>query len=70
MAVLPAYSPDLNLIEKMWSKVKQYLEAAKARTREMLLPAVSKTLRAICINDAQDGSWLADIRISIEKFSN
>jgi transposase len=30
---LPAYSPDLNPIEKMWSKVKQFLRSAEARTR-------------------------------------
>ncbi len=27
---LPAYSPDLNPIEKMWSKIKAFLRAAKA----------------------------------------
>jgi len=29
---LPAYSPDLNPIEKMWSKLKEALRSAKART--------------------------------------
>ena len=29
---LPEYSPDLNPIEKMWSKVKQLLRSMKART--------------------------------------
>ena len=29
---LPAYSPDLNPIEKMWSKVKPLLPEAEART--------------------------------------
>jgi transposase len=29
---LPAYSPDLNPIEKMWSKVKALLRSAEART--------------------------------------
>jgi hypothetical protein len=29
---LPAYSPNLNPIEKMWSKVKSRLRSAKART--------------------------------------
>ena len=33
---LPAYSPDLNPIEKMWSKVKQFLRSAEARTGEEL----------------------------------
>ena len=27
---LPAYSPDLNPIEKMWSKIKEFLRTAKA----------------------------------------
>ena len=31
---LPAYSPDFNPIEKMWSKVKQSLRSAEARTEE------------------------------------
>ena len=35
---LLAYSPDLNPIEKMWSKVKEFLRAAKARTEEALWP--------------------------------
>jgi len=29
---LPPYSPDLNPIEKAWSKLKQILRSAKART--------------------------------------
>jgi len=31
---LPAYSPDLNPIEKMWSKLKEALRSAKARTQQ------------------------------------
>ena len=33
---LPPYSPDLNPIEKMWSKIKQILRGFKARTIEAL----------------------------------
>lgn len=33
---LPPYSPDLNPIEMAWSKVKQFLRTAKARSREGL----------------------------------
>ena len=33
---LPPYSPDLNPIEKAWSKFKQFLRSAKARTKEAL----------------------------------
>ena len=33
---LPRYSPDLNPIEMMWSKIKAYLWKVKARTKELL----------------------------------
>ena len=33
---LPPYSPDLNPIEKMWSKIKEFLRSLKARTQEAL----------------------------------
>lgn len=33
---LPPYSPDLSSIELYWSKHKQLLRSAKARTREAL----------------------------------
>lgn len=50
---LPPYSPDLNPIEKMWSKVKQLLRAAKARTEQALLRAIAAALEAILPADAQ-----------------
>ena len=31
---LPSCSPNLNLIEKAWSKLKQLLRSAKSRTKE------------------------------------
>ena len=34
---LPAYSPDLNPIEKMWSKLKEFLRSAEARSRPSLI---------------------------------
>jgi transposase len=54
---LPAYSPDLNPIELMWSKVKALLRAAQARTRESLLEALAKALAAVSPSDAQN--WFA-----------
>jgi len=33
---LPPYSPDFNPIEKIWSKIKEFLRSAKARTSEAL----------------------------------
>jgi transposase len=50
---LPAYSPDLNPIEKMWSKVKEFLRGAKARTFDTLLNAIAAALKTITAQDAQ-----------------
>ena len=49
---LPPYSPDLNPIEKMWSKVKALLRAAKARTKEELHKAIGLALQAVTPEDA------------------
>jgi len=50
---LPAYSPDLNPIEKMWSKVKQILRSRKARTEKSLLSGIAYSLKCITRKDAQ-----------------
>lgn len=44
---LPAYSPDLNPIERMFSKLKAWLRAAKARTIDGLIEAMGDALRAV-----------------------
>lgn len=49
---LPPYSPDLNPIELMWSKVKTLLRQAKARSREALRRAIRAALRKIRAEDA------------------
>ena len=49
---LPPYSPDLNPIEKMWSKIKEFLRAAKARTQEALYNAIAAALKTITSKDA------------------
>jgi transposase len=49
---LPPYSPDLNPIEKMWSKIKEFLRAAKARTQEALYDAIAAALKTITSKDA------------------
>lgn len=41
---LPPYSPDLSPIELCWSKLKQLLRSAKARTREALDQALMKII--------------------------
>ena len=50
---LPPYSPDLNPIEKCWSKIKTYLRKAKARTRDELEKALREALLLITEEDAQ-----------------
>lgn len=54
---LPAYSPDLNPIEKMGSKVKQFLRSAEARTGEDLLAAIAAALASVTARDAIN--WFA-----------
>lgn len=54
---LPPYSPDLNPIELMWSKVKAALRAAEARTHESLLAALASALASISASDARN--WFA-----------
>jgi transposase len=44
---LPAYSPDLNPIEKLFSKLKAALRTAAARTVDGLIAAMGEALRAI-----------------------
>lgn len=44
---LPAYSPDFNPIEKLWSKVKAWLRRVGAKTFETVSAAVGDALRAV-----------------------
>ena len=53
VAYLPPYSPDFNPIEKMWSKVKQLLRTAAARTQEALQQAIADALRAVTASDCR-----------------
>jgi transposase len=50
---LPPYSPDLNPIEKMWSKIKSILRTLKARTEKELINAIAKALEAVNSSDAK-----------------
>jgi hypothetical protein len=44
---LPAYSPDLNPIEKMFSKLKEFLRSAAARTVDDLIGAMGDALTSV-----------------------
>ena len=54
---LPAYSPDLNPIEQMFSKLKGLLRSAKARTVYEVIEAMGEALRAIRPGDIR--GWFA-----------
>ena len=60
---LPAYSPDLNPIELMWSKVKALLRKAEARTNEALLHAIGDALSLVTQKDATH--WFAHCGYSV-----
>lgn len=52
LVFLPPYSPDLNPIEMVWSKVKAVLRTLAARTFDALEEAIVVALRAITPADA------------------
>lgn len=60
---LPAYSPDLNPIEKMWSKVKELLRSARARTQDTLVSAIGEALKSVTADDALH--WFASCGYTI-----
>ena len=53
---LPAYSPDFNPIEKMWSKIKAHLRSTEARTPDDLTAAIGAALAQVTPKDAL--GWL------------
>lgn len=50
---LPAYSPDYNPIEEAFSKVKDLLRRAGARSRQALVDAMGMALSAVSSKDAR-----------------
>ena len=48
---LPAYSPDFNPIEEAFSKIKNLLRKAEARSREALLEAIGAAISALTVED-------------------
>lgn len=55
---LPAYSPDLNPIEEMFSKLKAFLRKAAVRTVEALIEAIGDGLRSVTASDII--GWFGD----------
>jgi transposase len=54
---LPPYSPDYSPIEPCFSKVKEALRAAEARTDDELLDAIGEALQEVTSSDAS--GWFA-----------
>jgi len=50
---LPSYSPDYNPIEEAFSKIKDLLRKAAARTKEALVEAIGVALSAVSAQDAR-----------------
>ena len=53
LVFLPAYSPDLSPIEEANALLKELLRTAAARTREALVAAIGRVLRAVSAADAR-----------------
>lgn len=53
LVYLPRYSPDMNPIEKCWSKIKTALRRVAARTQEALEQALVDALNSIRPSDAR-----------------
>lgn len=51
LMLLPPYSPDLNPIERMWSKVKANLRREAKRTKNTLINAIGRALKTITPDD-------------------
>lgn len=52
LVFLPPYSPDLNPIEMVFSKIKQLLRSLECRTKDALWNAMQSVLDAVTPNDA------------------
>lgn len=54
---LPPYSPDLNPIEMLWSKLKNFLRTWKIRDVKLLRNAIKAAIFRILLSDCQN--WFA-----------
>ena len=48
---LPSYSPEYNPIEEAFSKIKEILRRACARTRQALVEALEEALSVVSLRD-------------------
>ena len=64
LAFLPSYSPDLNPIEEVFSKIKNILRKLGARTHEALLEAMEEALSKVTPGDA--AGWFEHCGYQVE----
>jgi len=60
---LPTYSPDLNPVEQLWSKLKAHLRKAKARSLDALYIALKDALDLISLSDIN--AWFVMANYSV-----
>jgi len=65
---LPPYSPDLNPIEEAFSKVKDILRKAQARSRGALVEAMGRALGAVSASDARGFFEHSGYRAMVQPF--
>ncbi len=66
---LPAYSPDLNPIEEVFSKIKRLVRKAEARSQEALVEAIGWALSAVTSRDARACFEHCGYRMSVQSLS-
>lgn len=57
LVYLPAYSPDFNPIEQMWSKIKSILKKLKPRTKAQFKRAIKIAFESVNASDLE--GWFA-----------
>ncbi len=55
---LPPYSPDLNPIEKLWSKLKHNLRRMETSTRDIFDNSIAEAIKLVKIEDLH--TWIMD----------
>ena len=53
LVFLPSYSPDLNLNEQAFAKLKAFVKRAAARTRAALDAAIGTALKTVALSDVR-----------------
>ena len=65
---LPSYSPDFNPIEEAFSKIKNLLREAEARSREALLEVIGAVISAVSGQDARGFFEHCGYRAAVQLF--